>query len=107
MEIQFTEILTYLSPVLTGAIGWFAGRKKKNNDFLKDLQESVCMLTDRNKELLKELIEVRKENATLLNNQHSLSIEIEKLRVENTAMRNEIEHLNERLSNVKTITKKG
>jgi septal ring factor EnvC (AmiA/AmiB activator) len=103
-----------IMPVVTAIGGWFAGKKKRNNDFLQDLQESVNMLTGENKKLLKELIEVRNEliesrneNSVLLNNQSVMQSEITLLRKENKELKNEIEQLKENLSNVKTITRKG
>ena len=106
MDFHFSDIAPYLSAGLTAVIGWFAGRRKQDNDFLRDLQESVNMLTDRNKALLKELVELRRENATLIHNQEDMKLKIEKLQRENTTLRQEVELLNEKLSNVKTITRK-
>lgn len=103
----FATILPYLSAILTGVVGWFAGRKKQNNDFLKELQESVNMLAAKNKELLKELVEVRCENAALLRNQTEMKVEMEALRKQNSQFQEEIEMLNKKLENVKTITRKG
>ena len=84
MDFQFTDIFSYVAPVLTAVAGWFAGRKKQNNDFLSDLQASINLLAEENKKLMAEVVELRKENA--------------KLRIE-------VEELNARLENVKTITR--
>ena len=85
MEIWVT-ILGYLIVPISSVASYFAGRKKANNDFLHNMQASINLLAEENKKLMKEVVELRKENG--------------KLRVE-------IEELNERLSNVKTITKKS
>lgn len=82
---------------LTGLAGWWMGRRKKNNDFLMDLQGSVNMLTEENAKLLKALVEVRKDNVILMSNQEEMKIEIEALRKENASLRTEIGELNERM----------
>lgn len=85
------SILGYVLTPIVGAIGWVAGSKKRNNDFLKDLQDSIDLLSTRNKELLEEVIKLRSE--------------VVKLKTENAALRAEVEELNRKLDNVKTITK--
>jgi regulator of replication initiation timing len=79
-----SEILPYLSAVVTGMLGWSAGRRKQKNDFLAALQASIDLLADKNKELMEEVVKLRQENAQL---------------------RVEVEELNRRLENIKTITK--
>jgi predicted RNase H-like nuclease (RuvC/YqgF family) len=86
MEIQFTDILPYLVSAITGAAGWFGGQKKQKNDFLRDLQESINLLSDENKKLMQEVISLRKENIDL---------------------RGEVAELNLKLQNVKIITRKA
>lgn len=60
------------------------------------------MLTEENAKLLKELVDVRKDNVVLLSNQEQMKVEIEALRRENMALRKEIGELNER---TKRLTK--
>jgi predicted RNase H-like nuclease (RuvC/YqgF family) len=86
MELQFIDILPYLASAITGIAGWFGGRSRQKNDFLKDLQESINLLSEENKKLMQEVIGLRKENI---------------------ALRSEVEELNARLQNVKIITRKG
>lgn len=105
--MEWTAIIGYIFSAVTGVAGWMAGRRKQQNDFLSDLQGSINMLTEENAKLLKELIAVRRENATLMSNQEQMKVEIEALRKENEALRQEIGELNERLSGIKTITRKG
>ena len=85
MDINLSDIFTYIAPVLTGIAGWLSGRRKKNNDFLGDLQASIDLLAEKNKTLMEEVVKLREENA--------------KLRVD-------VEELNRKLEGVKTITKK-
>lgn len=105
--MDWTAIIGYLFSAITGLAGWLVGKRKQANDFLSDLQGSVNMLTEENAKLLKELVAVRKENAALMNNQEQMKIEIEALRKENEVLRSEISELNNRLTGIKTITRKG
>lgn len=92
-----------------GAIGsvvtWFINRPKERNKFLKDLQSSIDLLSEKNTTLIKEVtglnsevIELRKENARLLSGQ-------EELKRENAALKEEISNLRDQLAGIKTITK--
>jgi len=92
MEL-LTTILQFVVPISTFVAGLFTGRRKRNNDFLADLQKSIDLLSEKNKELVEEVVRLRSE--------------IVKLKSENAALRNEVEELNEKLSNIKTITKKA
>lgn len=101
--MDWTTIISIVSPPVCAAIGWLAGSEKRKNDFLQDLQNSVNMLTDENARLLKELIAMRNENATLIANQDQMKNEIRVLRRENEGMKETINELNQRLAGVKTI----
>ena len=99
------DIIPYALPIITAFVGWFGGSRKKKNDFLCEMQKSIDLLSGENTKLVekvvqlnKEVVELRKENAELLSGQ-------ERLRKENAGMKAEIEELNNRLANVKTITK--
>lgn len=92
MELLPT-ILQFVVPIGTFIAGLFTGSRKKKNDFLADLQKSIDLLSEKNKDLVHEVVNLRGE--------------IVKLKSENTALRNEVEVLNEKLSNIKTITKKA
>ncbi len=99
-------ILTYLAPALTAIVGWLAGNQKRKNDFLNDLQASIDLLADKNKSLLAEVVKLRSENATLIANQDAMQYRIDELTKQNALFQKEIQELNARLENVKTITKK-
>jgi predicted nucleic acid-binding Zn-ribbon protein len=83
--MDWTTILSIITPVVTGFIGWISGRNKQKNDFLSDLQASIDLLAKKNKELMEEVVKLREENAKL---------------------RSEVEELSRKLENVKTITKR-
>ncbi|MDR1811178.1 MAG: hypothetical protein LBR34_12400 [Prevotella sp.] len=82
--MDLENIISYIAPALTALIGWLFGRKKERNDFLNDLQASIDLLAEKNKLLMEEIVKLRDENAQL---------------------RYEVEELNRKLENVKTITK--
>ncbi|HMM16310.1 MAG TPA: hypothetical protein PKC47_02100 [Petrimonas sp.] len=105
MNFDVNILLDLIMPALTGIVGWIAGTKKRNNDFLSDLQESINLLSERNKDLLQEVVTLRGENADLLSNQKMMQGEISQLRAENKLLRDEVELLNERLTGIKTITR--
>lgn len=105
MNFDMQILIDLLMPIVTGIAGWLAGSKKRNNDFLSELQQSINLLSQENKELLVEVVALRKENAYLLSNQENMQLEISCLRKENEQLRVEVEELNSRLAGVKTITR--
>jgi len=92
MEIQLTEVVNVALPVVTGAIGWLAGRRKQKNDFLAEMQSSIDLLSEKNKLFVGEMVQLREENLKLCG-------EVALLREENRALRSEIETLNKNLAN--------
>ena len=64
------------------------------------MQASIDLLATRNGNLIKEVTELRGENMRL-------RLDVQRLAAENAKMSKEIEGLNSRLKNIKTITKKG
>jgi len=105
-------IVTIANLVLLPAsnvITWFFTRKKRKNDFLKELQTSVDILSVANTNYMNQIIELR--NEILQNDQNSNKLLL-KLQEENNALKEqlrklnvEVQDLNEQLKNVKTITK--
>jgi hypothetical protein len=59
-----TIISLCLSPI-TAVAGWFAGRQKRKNDFLQEMQESINLLSKENKQLMAEVISLRRDNLNL------------------------------------------
>jgi len=100
MDIQFVDMANVLITAIAGAIGWLAGRKKQKNDFILELQSSIDLLSEKNRQLVEEVVLSREENARVRS-------EVIKLREENKVLRFEIEALNKKLENIKTITKKA
>ena len=85
-------ILGYLIVPISSVISYFAGLRKSKNDFLGDMQKSIDLLTAENAKLIEKVV--------------TLNNAVVELRKENKQLRTEVEELNEKLSNVKTITKK-
>lgn len=91
-------IAAYATPILTTIGGYFVGKRKRNNDFLSDLQKSIDLLSAKNAELMADVVKLRSQNADLV-------FRLEILQRQNDTMAKEIEDLNAKLENVKTITR--
>ena len=91
-------VLQFAVPIGTFVAGLFTGRQKKNNDFLAELQKSIDLLSAKNKELVHEVVNLRGETV-------QLKSEVVQLKSENAALRREVEDLNAKLANIKTITR--
>lgn len=102
---DFGTIAAWIAPVLTGIASYFAGTRKRNNDFLNDLQKSIDLLSAKNAELIDEVVKLRSENAKLLSNQDTLQSRVDTLTRQNDKLQKEVEDLNAKLENVKTITR--
>jgi cell division protein FtsB len=104
------DILTYILPLITTAIGWFVSRfverRKRNNDFISELQKSIDTLVEKYTTTLNELIEVKGQNADLILGQKKLESELHQLKAENTKLREQITQLNTMLENIKSIRTK-
>ncbi|MCC8146445.1 MAG: hypothetical protein LIO93_08430 [Bacteroidales bacterium] len=57
--VMWQELLTIFLPVITGIAGWCAARRKKNNDFLHELQATINMLVNENAKLLEEQVTIK------------------------------------------------
>jgi predicted RNase H-like nuclease (RuvC/YqgF family) len=82
---DFITILGYILAPIAAVVTWIASRRKRQNDFLVEMQSSIDLLITKNKELTAEIVALRSENMQL---------------------QTRIEELNHKLENVKTITKK-
>jgi len=106
MEILST-ILPYIVSIATFVAGLFTGRRKRRNDCLQELQTSIDLLTGKNTDLIKKIVDVNAEVIMLRNENAELKVGQERLLKENAQLREELKELNEKLSNVKTITRKA
>lgn len=104
--MEFRDLLTYGLPPITGAVGWFGnrlvGKKKRDNDFIADLQGTINKLVDEYTEALNSLTDLRKQNAELLAGQAKMQLEVAALRKENLLLKNDIEKLNNKIATIKS-----
>ncbi len=68
-DTRFRTSRGFLGSVFT----WIFSRRKQNNDFLKELQSSINLLSGENKKILEENIQLRRENIDLKANQEECS----------------------------------
>lgn len=99
-------ILTLVLPVTTGAVSYMLGKKKRNNDFLNDLQGSIDLLTTNYIKALNELTELRSENLELRTMQNKMLIEMKALKSENARLTEVVMDLTEKLDKIKSFTPK-
>ena len=71
------QILGYVLTPITAVVGWFAGRRARNNDMLNRMQETIDMLVDKNSKLIEEITELRAENAELKSGQEYLKRQLQ------------------------------
>ncbi len=88
---------TYIVPAITAAIGWLVGTRKRNNDFLQDLQSSIDLLSSENKKLLEDITAVNTEIVAVRKENEELKAAIEKLCKENSLLKDEVKQLKDRL----------
>lgn len=73
------QLLPYLLTPITAIVTWFASKRKRNNDALNYLQETIDLLLKKNNELIQEVTELRNQNSTLKAATESMRLQIEKL----------------------------
>lgn len=83
--------LPYIASAITGLFGWVVGKKRQDNNFIKELQDSINLLAKDNRELREELITVRKEYMRQ-------SILLEQISAENKLLKEQIDTLTKRLT---------
>ena len=85
---NFTEIFGYILTPITGAVTWVAAKRSRDNNMLTELQGSIDMLVEKNKDLIKEVTDLRAENS-------ELKAQIQQLRVENKELKVIVEKIQE------------
>ncbi len=88
---------TYIVPAITAAIGWLVGTRKRNNDFLQDLQSSIDLLSSENKKLLEDITAVNTEIVAVRKENEELKVAVEKLCAENSLLKEEVKQLKDKL----------
>lgn len=101
------QLLALTLPVASSAVTWLVARRKRDNDFLADLQKSIDLLSEKYNNALQEIVMVKEQNSQLLITQKNMQYQIAELKRENGELKSTIDELNERLAGVKTITRKA
>ena len=100
METQTISIITdCLVPLITAAAGWLAGKRKRRNDFLKNMQDSIDLLSVENKRLLKDLTAVNNEVVALRKENGELKYSVDQLCRENVQLKTEVQDLRKQITN--------
>ena len=100
METQTISIITdCLVPIATAAAGWLAGKRKRRNDFLKNMQDSIDILSMENKRLLEDLTNVNREVVALRKENGELKYSVDQLCRENAQLKEEVRNLKTRMEN--------
>ena len=99
METQIATIITdCLVPIITAAAGWLAGKRKRRNDFLKNMQDSIDILSMENKRLLEDLTNVNREVVALRRENGELKYSVDQLCKENVQLKEEVRNLRTRIT---------
>ncbi len=73
MDILLNFLMYSLPSGFLGSVfTWLVGRREHNNDMLSKLQASINMLSEENRKILAENVQLRKENAGLQANQEEI-----------------------------------
>ena len=100
METQIATIITdCLVPTITAVVGWLAGKRKRRNDFLKNMQDSIDILSMENKRLLEDLTNVNREVVALRRENGELKYSVDQLCKENVQLKDEVRNLKNRITN--------
>mgnify|MGYP002674254754 FL=1 len=93
-----TYIGTYIIPLFSAAVGWLVGSRKRKNDFLKDLQASINLLSAENKRLLEEITNANSEIVTVRKENEELKASVDRLCTENSQLKDEVRQLREQVA---------
>ena len=93
-----TFIGTYIIPLFTATVGWLAGSRKRRNDFLKDLQASINLLSAENKRLLGEITNANTEIVAVRKENEELKASVDRLCTENSQLKDEVRQLREQVA---------
>ena len=100
METQtLSTLISYAAPAITAAAGWLAGKRKRRNDFLKNMQDSIDILSMENERLLGDLTNVNREVVALRRENGELKYSVDQLCKENVQLKDEVRNLKNRITN--------
>lgn len=93
-----TFIGTYIIPLFTAVVGWIVGSNKRKNDFLKDLQASINLLSAENKRLLEEITNANAEIVAVRKENEELKASVDRLCTENSQLKDVVRQLREQVA---------
>ena len=100
METSTISLITdCLVPIVTAAAGWLAGKRKRRNDFLKNMQDSIDILSMENKRLIEDLTNVNREVVALRKENGELKYSVDQLCRENVQLKTEVQDLRKQITN--------
>ena len=89
---------TYIIPLFTAAVGWIVGSRKRKNDFLKDLQASIDLLSSENRKLLADITAVNSEIVAVRKENEELKASVDRLCTKNSQLKDEVRQLREQVA---------
>lgn len=89
---------TTILPIITAGIGWSFGKRKRKNDFLKDLQASIDLLSSENRKLLADITAVNSEIVAIRKENEELKASVDRLCAENSQLKEEVRQLREQVA---------
>ena len=99
MDAQITTIIAEcLVPMITATAGWLAGKRKRRNDALKSMQDSIDILSTENKRLIEDLTTVNREVVALRRENGELKTSVDQLCKENVQLKTEVQDLRKQLT---------
>ena len=99
MDTQtLSTLISYAAPAVTAAAGWLAGKRKRRNDFLKNMQDSIDILSMENKRLIEDLTNVNREVVALRKENGELKYSVDQLCKENVQLKEEVRNLRTRIT---------
>ncbi|MBO7437024.1 MAG: hypothetical protein J6T97_04305 [Bacteroidaceae bacterium] len=99
MDTQIATIVTEcLVPIITAVAGWLAGKRKRRNDALKSMQDSIDILSTENKRLIEDLTTVNREVVALRRENGELKTSVDQLCKENAQLKTEVQDLRKQLT---------
>ena len=99
MDTQIATIVTdCLIPTITAAVGWLAGKRKRRNDALKSMQDSIDILSLENKRLIEDLTTVNREVVALRRENGELKTSVDQLCKENAQLKTEVKDLRKQMT---------
>ncbi|MEG1572847.1 MAG: hypothetical protein RR328_04765 [Bacteroidales bacterium] len=87
------SFLLGLIPFAGAAIGWIVDRSKRKKDMLRNMQDSIDLLSEKYTSVLDAWTLAKSENQKLIEGQASMLVELKKLRFENAGLKSDMEEL--------------